>query len=918
MKNTSIKSSTSNNEHTPMMQQYLGIKAEHPHQLLFYRMGDFYEMFFEDAEKAANLLNITLTARGQFDGTPIPMCGIPYHAADNYLAKLVKLGISIAICEQIGDPATSKGPVARAVSRILTPGTLTDEALVDATSTSLLGGIAIDAYGSNNPNNPNNIGIAILDLSSGQFTIMEVASIDALSTELNRLQIDEILFPADVHTPNKKSSSHLGKKENLNALTVNLPPWLDPQRTLLRDALDFDYDLALHALLEHFETHDMHSFGCQDMRAGISAAGAVLKYAKATQRQSLNFIDRIDVHRVEECIALDSYSRRNLEIDQRLNGEPEGTLYSVMNTTQTPMGARCLREWLNAPTRIQSLAMQRQTLVREIQEHYIDENLVPHLRSLGDMQRILSRLALGSISPRDFDRLRTALTCVPKIRNLLESMQSALKLLNRIELFPEELALLNNAIIESPPTTVRDGDVIAPGYDEALDQLRNLRDNANEFLRQLEIKERERTGINTLKVGYNRVHGYFIETSRNLNIELPAEYVRRQTLKNAERYITPELKRFEDEALASRSKALHLEKQIYAKIVVQMQKTLDPLRHTAKALAELDALTCFAERARSLNFNPPVLVDTPGIKIIEGRHLVVEQLQNQPFIPNDLALDDDDRMLMITGPNMGGKSTYMRQVALITLLAYTGSLIPAKSAEIGPIDRIFTRIGASDDLSGGRSTFMVEMTEAANILNNATPESLVLLDEIGRGTSTYDGLALAWAIVNSLADDVKAFTLFATHYFELTGLANEHPHISNAHFTAAEHRGRIIFLHQVKAGPANRSYGVQVAKLAGINNRVLSKARKKLRELEAQAASQVSPQNDLFLSANNHPEHSPDTEQIHELAASEPNSLAASEPNSLAAALTKLDPDELTPRAALEAIYYLKRLQSDSGSEFGD
>ena len=870
-----------------MMQQYLRIKAEHPEQLLFYRMGDFYEMFFDDAEKASRLLDITLTARGQSAGKPIPMCGLPYHAADGYLAKLVKSGVSVAICEQIGDPTTSKGPVERAVSRILTPGTLTDDTLVDAQSNSLLGGIAVsEAEGKKR------YGLAVLDLSSGEFNVVELTDPEALTAELERSQVSELLYPSgdDFRSASEKRRSHSHKTKPTD--TMPIPDWLDKSHSRVRDALDFDYDLARHTLLEHFETHDLRAFGCEEMPAAICAAGAVLKYAKATQRQSLSFIDNIHVHHLDENIALDSYSRRNLEIDQRLDGSQDATLYSVMNTTQTPMGARCLRTWLNAPSRRRAEVLQRQRLVIELQENYVDEQLGPQLKVLGDMQRILTRLALRSISPRDFDRLRTALSSIPLIRSSLAALENAAFLLQRIPPFPDQLELLTRAIIPAPPMLIREGDVIAPGYDPELDKLRSLREHAGEYLRELELRERERTGLSNLKVGYNRVHGYYIETSRHLKIELPVEYVRRQTLKNAERYITPELKRFEDEALTSKSRALLREKYLYEQIIDLVQPSLDKLRQSAAALAELDVLNCFAERARSLDLNPPELVDEPGIQITEGRHLVVEHIQSEPFIPNDLDLNNDDRMLMITGPNMGGKSTYMRQVALITLLAHTGSLIPAKSAKIGPIDRIFTRIGASDDLSGGRSTFMVEMSEAANILNNAGPESLVLLDEIGRGTSTYDGLSLAWAIATSLADEVRAFTLFATHYFELTELANIHPHISNAHFTAAEHRGGIVFLHRVKPGPANRSYGIQVAQLAGINAGVLAKARKKLKALESQASKHHSPQADLFVHTAEEPDSTEEPVDYTELIS----------------AISEIDPDTLSPRQALEALYRLKQV----------
>ncbi|MFU8817810.1 MAG: DNA mismatch repair protein MutS, partial [Pseudomonadales bacterium] len=735
--------------HTPMMQQYLGIKAQHPDELLFYRMGDFYELFFDDARRAAELLDITLTARGQSAGTPIPMCGVPYHAADNYLARLVKLGVSVAICEQIGDPATSKGPVERRVQRIVTPGTLIEEALQDATRDSLLLGVNPAGHA---------FGIALLNLGSGEFSVTEAADAAALLDELARLAPSEILTPGTL-------------------------PALAGQRLTVRerDALEFDAELGLARLTRHFGTMDLGGFGVRADSPMVGAAAAVLEYAKLTQCQDLAHIDRLAPLGRESVIALDAHSRRNLEIDRRLDGSEDQTLYALLNTSRTPMGGRLLRRWLNAPVRDQQRVIERQQAIAHLLEQADLDGLRRELKEVGDLERVVTRLALGRATPRDLARLRAALGRFPALtRNLAATTAAAEVLAASARLtavaaalpeFERELALLSRALVEAPPVTIRDGGVIADGYDARLDELRGLTENAGQWLAELERRERERTGITTLKVGYNRVHGYYIETSRAAgNDVVPADYVRRQTLKNAERYITPELKRFEDEALTAQARALKLERALFDTLSAELAQSAAALGRAAAAVAELDVLTTFAERARTLGFTAPILTPEPGLQFRQGWHPVVKQNSTEPFVPNDLALDDGLRMLMVTGPNMGGKSTYMRQAALMVLLAYTGCYVPAAEARIGPFDRIFTRIGAADDLAGGRSTFMVEMTETANILHNATDHSLVLMDEIGRGTSTFDGLSLAWASARHIARETGAFTLFATHYFELTSL----------------------------------------------------------------------------------------------------------------------------------------------------
>ena len=843
--------------HTPMMQQYLSIKAKHAEHLLFYRMGDFYELFYDDAKRAAQLLDITLTSRGQSNGAPIPMCGVPFHAVEGYLAKLVRLGVSVAICEQIGDPATAKGPVERRVQRILTPGTVTEEALLEHASDSTLLGLTPVGRGT-----ARRYGMAILNLGRGELATQTIDREDDVRTEIARLEPAEILTPAEL--------------DELRGL---------PHQAL--DGLRFDADLGFRFLCEHLGTADLRGFGLAPNDAAIGAAAAVLKYAQDTHCQSLAYIDRITPVAKGEFLTLDPHSRRNLEIDRRPDGSESGTLFALMNSTRTPMGARLLRRWLNAPSTVETVIVRRQNAVAALLETGERDGLRKRLEEVGDMERIVSRIALQSAPPRDLSRLRTALHQIPGIRAPLEALQAPH--LSELAARMPDLAplrdLLDRAVVEAPPATIRDGGVIASGYHAELDELRSLTERAADWLRELEVGERERTGITNLKVGYNRVHGYYIETSKSAAEAIPADYVRRQTLKNAERYITPALKSFEDRALTSRARALQLERSLYDALLVELAAEAASLRQAAEALAELDVLAAFAERAERLGFAPPRFSSRPGFSISGGWHPVVREALSEPFVPNDLHLHDHQRMLIITGPNMGGKSTFMRQTAIIVLLACTGSYVPAAAATIGPVDRIFTRIGAADDLSGGRSTFMVEMTETANILHSATDRSLVLLDEIGRGTSTYDGLALAWATAQHLAESRRAFTLFATHYFELTSLAASLPATANVHLTAAEYQDQVVFLHEVRSGPASQSYGIQVARLAGVPAAVLNRARARLRELESHPAANAN-QGDLFVQ--------PKVEDAPE--------------DPLRTRLASVDPDNLTPMQALELLIELKAL----------
>lgn len=861
-------------KHTPMMQQYLRIKAEFPDTLLFYRMGDFYELFYSDAKRAAQLLDITLTARGHSGGEPIPMAGIPFHAADNYIARLVKQGVSVAIAEQIGDPALAKGPVERKVVRVITPGTLTDEAFLDERSDNLLVALYSDKQ---------RHGLAVLEISSGRFSVLEVDGDDALLAEVERLRPAELLLSED--------QTHLTAiKERQGAR--ELAPW------------HYESDTALRLLTQQLKTRDLRGFGCEHMSVAIRAAGALLHYAQETQRNSLPHIRSLQVEQPDDAIIIDPASRRNLEIDINQKGDTQHTLAWIMDKTSTAMGSRLLKRWLNRPLRDRNLLRQRQGLIAQMIQNYATDDIHSSLRQVGDIERILSRVALGSARPRDLARLRDALAVVPDIRQQLSNLDSDLArgLLERAVEFPHWVERLQQAIIENPPVVIRDGGVIAEGYDSELDELRALSENAGDYLVKLEEQERERTGISTLKVGYNRVHGYYIEISKAQSDAAPTEYIRRQTLKNAERFITPELKTFEDKALSAKSRALSREKALYEELVQALAEELIALQVCAAALSELDVLANLAERAETLRFVQPELVEDNLVDIRQGRHPVVENLIVDPFVANDTHLDSSTNMQIITGPNMGGKSTYMRQVALIALLAHIGSYVPADACTLGPIDRIFTRMGSSDDVAGGRSTFMVEMTETANILHNATAQSLVLMDEVGRGTSTFDGLSLAWASAAHLAENIKALTLFATHYFEMTALPEQHDNVTNVHLKATEHDERIIFLHSVEEGPASQSYGLQVAQLAGVPANVIQAAKGQLQHLEQSTGSTPAPQTRTATAAAS---PSP-TKAISD--GPQQNDLFAAMPSEVENRLSGINPDDLTPRAALELLYELKKL----------
>ncbi|QIJ83156.1 DNA mismatch repair protein MutS [Vibrio coralliilyticus OCN008] len=848
-------------KHTPMMQQYLKLKAENPDILLFYRMGDFYELFYDDAKRASQLLDISLTKRGASAGEPIPMAGVPFHAVEGYLAKLVQLGESVAICEQIGDPATSKGPVERQVVRIVTPGTVTDEALLSERIDNLIAAIY---------HHDGKFGYATLDVTSGRFQLMEPETEEAMAAELQRTAPRELLFPEDFE-PVELMAARNGNRRR--------PVW------------EFELDTAKQQLNQQFGTRDLVGFGVEQAHLGLCAAGCLIQYVKDTQRTALPHIRSLTYDRQDHSVILDAATRRNLEITQNLAGGTDNTLAEVIDHTATPMGSRMLKRWLHQPMRDINTLNHRLDAISELKELTLFADLHPILKQIGDIERILARLALRSARPRDLARLRHAMQQLPELAETMGTL--AHPYLTKLGQYaaPQEAVceLLERAIKENPPVVIRDGGVIAEGYNAELDEWRKLADGATEYLEKMEQDERERHGIDTLKVGYNNVHGFFIQVSRGQSHLVPPHYVRRQTLKNAERYIIPELKEHEDKVLNSKSKALALEKQLWEELFDLLMPHLEKLQNLASAISQIDVLQNLAERADSLDYCRPVMTQEPGIHIQSGRHPVVEQVMDEPFIANPIELNPQRKMLIITGPNMGGKSTYMRQTALIALMAHIGSYVPAESAQIGSIDRIFTRIGASDDLASGRSTFMVEMTETANILHNATTNSLVLMDEIGRGTSTYDGLSLAWASAEWLAKELGSMTLFATHYFELTELPNQIPHLANVHLDAVEHGDTIAFMHAVQEGAASKSYGLAVAGLAGVPKSVIKNARAKLTQLEQLSQGESSSVTSSAVDIANQLSLIPEPSEVEE-------------------ALSGIDPDDLTPRQALEELYRLKKL----------
>ncbi len=865
-------SPTQKPQHTPLMQQYLGIKADYPDTLLFFRMGDFYELFYADARRVTQLLDIALTTRGQSAGQPIPMAGVPYHAVDNYLGRLIRMGESAAICEQVSEP-TGKGLVERKVVRVITPGTITEEALLpDRHDNILAAAQQLKQVWA----------LAWMEISTGQFAMRLCNDTADLEAELERLQVVELLLNEELPS---ETIEQLGNHGSARSKIRQQPPW------------HFEQTAAFDLLLRHFGTKDLEGFGIESQHPALAAAGALLQFVQQTCRDQLPQVSSLKLEQAEGYLTLDAATRRNLEIEYNPGGRREHTLVGLMDRSITPMGSRLLRQWLNSPIRDRHILRQRHQSIDSLVSNRGFEAIREQLKGVGDIERIVARIALGSARPRDLTSLRSGLQQLPALAQLIDAEQQPwlAAIAKDLQDLPATRDLLESALAESPPVLARDGNVIAAGYDQELDELRHLSENANQFLLDLETREREQSGIANLKVGYNRVHGYYIEISKLHHDKVPTHYTRRQTLKAAERYITEELKQFEEKVLSARERAMNREKYCYEDLLAKLQQQQQDLSRFATGLARLDVIANLAERAIALNFSCPEFSDAIGLEIIAGRHPVVEQVQEQAFIANDSRLDEHRRMLIITGPNMGGKSTYMRQTALIALLAHCGCWVPAKSARFGPLDRIFTRIGAGDDLTRGQSTFMVEMVETANILNNATPESLVLMDEVGRGTSTYDGLSLAWAAALHLASRSRSMTLFATHYFELTQLPEEVEGVVNVHLDAVEHKDRIVFLHSLREGPANQSYGLQVAALAGVPAAVLTQARKILRQLENQAVHTDAIQPSLFDTTTELADPGPDPAEKDAL-----NLLAAT------------NPDELTAKDALDLLYRLTEILSSN------
>lgn len=842
--------------HTPMMQQYLRIKAEYPDMLLLYRMGDFYELFFDDAKRAAQLLDLTLTHRGQSADKPIPMAGVPYHAIENYLARLLKKGESVAICEQIGDPATSKGPVERQVTRIITPGTITDEALLDAKKDNVLLSIHQQRK---------TIGLAWVDLSSGRFHLLELNESSQLNSELTRLKPAELL---------------LQEASPLYDYCSEFP-------VKLRPGWEFSADNAKQLIKEQFAVQDLSAFGTEQYPVAFTAAGALLAYLRTTQKQSVPHLTELTLEQSGDYLQLDASTQKHLELFENTQGGTTHCLAALIDNTASTMGSRLLKRWLSRPLAQHHHIIKRQQAIQETLKLQQASLVYDLLSQICDVERIVSRIALKSARPRDLVALRTSIALLPDISQVLVNNSSSLmcQLKAHLHPLPELQQLLEAALVDNPPMLIRDGGVIAPGFDEELDELKMLSSNAQGQLDNLEAEEKQRTGLSSLKFGFNNVQGFYIELSKAQADKAPIHYHRKQTLKNVERYITPELKLFEEKVLSAQTKALAREKWLYDSILEELQGSISALTDAARALAELDVIANLAERAATLNWNCPSLVAQSGISIEAGRHPVIEQLVKEQFIANNLHLKPEQNIVLITGPNMGGKSTYMRQTALIVLLAHMGSFVPATKAVIGPIDKIFTRIGASDDLSSGRSTFMVEMTETAHILRQASQNSLVLIDEIGRGTSTYDGMALAYGSCAYLANTIKAYTLFSTHYFELTQLPMEWSCIRNVHLQACidnrPNAKRISFLYKVEDGPADRSYGLEVAELAGIPKEVLHLAHHHLNNL-TQVKTEPLKAEIMPAAVTRSP--------IHDY-------------------LAGIDPDSLSAREALDLIYKLKSME---------
>ncbi|MEC8461352.1 MAG: DNA mismatch repair protein MutS [Pseudomonadota bacterium] len=808
-------------KHTPMMQQYHALKAQHPDALLLYRLGDFYELFYEDAHTAANLLSITLTHRGNSAGKPIPMAGVPVHAVDNYLAKLVKLQQKVVICEQVGQSQGHKGPMERAISRIITPGTLSDDALLEAQSHNYVACVYV---------HKRTLGLSWLDLSTGHFNVAEYQDhrLDNINNLLADIKPKEMLFC--------EHDQVLLSKLSLTCTTTARPQ------------TDFSLATCQRLLNEQFHTRDLHAFSCQSYTAGIQAAGSLLNYIHLTQRKKAEHIRAIRRYNDQNYLQIDANSRQHLSLTEHPSHTTH-TLFARLNFAKTPMGKRRLKQWIQQPTTELSSIHRRQFAIKTFLEDNhstgITRMLGNHFPDLGDLERILSRVALLSARPTDVAQLRQGLTAISCFVGDLKSHQALSYWSQHVAPFHELNQLLDRALVEHPPSLTRDGGMIADGYDPELDRLKHFHTQALEKLAQLEQLERQRTGITTLKLTYNKLAGYFIEVSKSQSEQVPDDYIRKQTLKHVERYTIALLKDIEYDSLTASQRALALEKQHYDQLLLTINQHLEPLQAMAEALADLDALLSLSVYAGQVDMAcPDIQSSHEGMFIEAGRHPLLTQ-SDSSCVANDTRLPCEQPMQIITGPNMGGKSTYMRQTALLVILAHMGSFVPAKSMRLSVLDRLFCRVGSGDDPTSGRSTFMVEMTETANILHHATPKSLVLMDEVGRGTSTYDGMSLAWACCEHLIRHNRSMVLFATHYVELTQLADVHPEVNNVHLQVKEYQNQLIFMYTVADGASHKSYGLQVARLAGLPKSVIQSAESKLRVISKQSCL-PSPQTQLF------------------------------------------------------------------------
>jgi DNA mismatch repair protein MutS len=831
----------SNDDLTPVRQQYLEIKREHPDRIVFFRLGDFYETFDEDAEITARELDIVLTSRPVGGGVRAPLAGIPYHAVENYLARLIEKGYHVAICEQVGEQPI-KGIFPRKVVRVVTPGTVTEPGLLPGDANNYLASIILDTTTAVN-SNPITASVSYVDITTGEFAVTELP-LEALRAELTRLHPAEIIHPDSQVLP-----------DGITGHITALPAW------------KFEPGKCSEVLISHFKASTLAGFGLKDNGLSARAAGAIVQYLKETQPDALNLLTSLRAYSLNEFMTLDASTRRNLELDETLRGERKGSLLGALDFSVTPMGKRLMHQWVSQPLLHVAKIIQRQDGVQYFVDHgMVRAELRATLKPLSDLERLVNRVLAGQAQPRDLVAMRSTLAELPKIREVISGQKAAAS--NQWSVCADELSLLQNAIDDDPPATLQNTGVIRPGYSSELDGVIDASKHARDWIANLEGVEREKTGIKTLKVGYNKVFGYYIEISRGAADKAPESYIRKQTLVNAERFITPEMKEYETLVLNAEERIKEIETRLFREVCAELAKAANQILATARAIAELDVLSALGEAAALGGYTRPVVHEGSGLEIHEGRHPVVEQLlKSDRYIPNDVIFEKGEVVRVITGPNMSGKSTYLRQTALIVLMAQMGSFVPAASAKIGLVDRIFTRIGAQDEIHAGQSTFMVEMVEAANILHHATPRSLLILDEIGRGTSTYDGLSIAWGIIEYIHNhpQLRAKTLFATQYHEVTQLADLLPGIRNYNVAVSEADNKVVFLHKIIPGGADRSYGIHVGQLAGLPAPVIQRATEIMAELEKTSGRAVKINPNAAQQVALFPETNPLLDELREL-----------------------------------------------------